>query len=84
MQVPYIYEDRISQQDFEKMLTKALKLPKKKYEAMAAAGREHVLKNYNFEDYEKAWVNIMDDFIEKHGSWENRKNFQAWHFMEVA
>ena len=84
LQVPYIYEDRISQQDFEKMLTKALKLPKKKYEAMAAAGREHVLKNYNFEDYEKAWVNIMDDFIEKHGSWENRKNFQAWHFMEVA
>jgi len=84
LQVPYIYEDRISQQDFEKMLTKALKLPKKKYEVMAEAGRQHVLKNYNFEDYEKGWVKIMDDFIEKHGSWENRKNYKSWHFMEVA
>jgi len=84
LQVPYIYEDRISQQDFEKMLTKAIKLPKKRYEDMAEAGRKHVLENYNFENYEKQWVQIIDDFIEKHGSWENRKNYNSWHFMEVA
>ena len=45
---------------------------------MADAGRQHVLKNYNFENYEKQWVKIMDDFIEKNGSWENRKNFEPW------
>ena len=84
LQVPYIYEDRISQADFEKMLTKALKLPKKRYDAMAAAGRQHVLENYNFENYEKSWVKIMDDFIEKNGSWENRKNYESWVLMEVA
>jgi|TARA_Y100000310_G_scaffold326511_1_gene391482 glycosyltransferase involved in cell wall biosynthesis len=84
LQVPYIYEDRINQQDFENVLTKALKLPKKKYEAMSALGRQHVLKNYNFENYEKQWVQIMDDFTEKNGAWETRKNYSAWQLMEVA
>ena len=84
LQVPYIYEDRISQQDFEDCLNKALKLTKKRYSAMAEAGRNHVLENYNFENYEKQWVKIMDEFIEKHGSWENRKNFNPWVLLEVA
>jgi len=84
LQVPYIYEDRISQDDFNKALTKALKLTKKKYQVMSEAGRAHVLKNYNFENYENGWVEIMDDFIEKNGSWENRKNHNAWTLQEVA
>ncbi len=84
LQVPYIYEDRINQQDFEDCMTKALKLTKKRYNAMSKAGREHVLKNYNFDDYEKQWVSIMDDFIEKNGSWETRKNYKSWVLMEVA
>jgi glycosyltransferase involved in cell wall biosynthesis len=84
LQVPYIYEDRINQKDFENCLNKALKITKKRYNTMAQAGREHVIKNYNFENYEKQWVTIMDDFIKKNGSWETRKNFQSWHFMEVA
>ncbi len=84
LQVPYIYEDRINQGEFEACLNKALKLTKKRYNAMSKAGREHVLKNYNFENYEKGWVNIMDEFIEKNGSWENRKNYNSWILMEVA
>ena len=84
LQVPYIYEDRISQRDFDKSLTKAVKMPIKKYKQMASQGRRHVLKNYNFENYEKSWVETMDKIIEKHGSWENRKLYNKWHLMEVA
>ena len=84
LQVPYIYEDRISQRDFDKSLTKAAKMPIKKYKQMASQGRRHVLKNYNFENYEKSWVETMDKIIEKHGSWENRKLYSKWHLMEVA
>ena len=84
LQVPYIYEDRISQDDFESCLNKALKLTKKRYDAMSKAGRQHVLENYNFENYEKQWVKIMDDFIQKNGSWNNRKNYNPWELMEVA
>ena len=84
LQVPYIYEDRISQNEFETMLTKAIKLSKKKYGEMSSAGIEHVEKNYNFENYENKWIETMDRVIEEHGSWENRKLYNRWHLLEVA
>jgi glycosyltransferase involved in cell wall biosynthesis len=84
LQVPYIYEDRISQEDFESCLTKAIKLPKTKYNKMSKAGIAHVKENYNFEDYEKSWVRLMDEFVKKHGSWETRKGYNRWHLVEVA
>tara|TARA_B100001123_G_scaffold74689_3_gene84223 strand:+ start:32042 stop:33337 length:1296 start_codon:yes stop_codon:yes gene_type:complete len=84
LDVPYIYEDRLSQKDFEVTLTKALNLSTKAYNKMSIQGREHVRKNYNFDNFEKQWVSLIDEFIEKHGSWDNRKNYQRWHLMEVA
>ena len=84
LEVPYIYEDRASQSDFEKSLNKALKINSKTYEKMSTLGRKHVSTNYNFEDYEKNWIKIMDDIIEKYGSWDNRVGYQRWHLMEVA
>ena len=84
LQVPYIYEDRISQSDFEKTLTKAIKNPAKKYRQMASHGRRHVLKSYNFETFEKSWVELMDRVVEEHGSWETRTGYDRWHLMEVA
>ena len=84
LQVPYIYEDRISQRDFEKAMTKALKIPVKKYKQMVSQGRRHVLKAYNFEKFEKSWVELMDKVLSEHGSWETRTGYNRWHLMEVA
>jgi glycosyltransferase involved in cell wall biosynthesis len=84
LQVPYIYEDRISQEDFEKVLNKALKTTKKTYQKMSKEGIEHVNKNYNFETFENSWVELMDRVIETHGSGKNRKNYKRWHLLEVA
>tara|TARA_Y100000592_G_scaffold54185_1_gene85431 strand:+ start:764 stop:2050 length:1287 start_codon:yes stop_codon:yes gene_type:complete len=84
LDVPYIYEDRISQKDFEKALSKALNVNAKTYKRMSTMGRSHVTKNYNFENYEKGWVKIMDDIIEKHGSWDTRVGYKRWHLLEVA
>jgi glycosyltransferase involved in cell wall biosynthesis len=84
LQVPYIYEDRISQRDFEKSLTKALNLPSKKYRQMSSQGRKHVNKNYNFDNFEKSWISLMDSIIENYGSWDTRTGYQRWHLMEVA
>ena len=52
--------------------------------ALGEAGRQHVLKNYNYEDLKKKWIEIIDDVCEKHGSWETRKNYKSWKFIEVA
>jgi len=84
LQVPYIYEDRISQADFEKYMTKALKTSKKAYTNMSIQGQEHVKNNYNFENYENEWIKTMDEFTEQKGSWETRKGYKQWHLMEVA
>ncbi len=84
LQVPYIYEDRISQRDFERTLTKAIKNPTKKYKQMSSGGRRHISKSYNFEQFEKSWIELMDNTIEKHGSWDTRKNYKRWHLLEVA
>ena len=84
LQVPYIYEDRVSQKDFNKVMKAAIKAGPKSYKKMSTQGIAHVRKNYNFDGYEKKWVDLMDSIIEKHGSWENRKNYKRWHLMEVA
>lgn len=84
LQVPYIYEDRISKEDFISTLKKALKLSAPKYKKMSELGMKHVEDNYNFEDYENNWVRIIDEVIEKNGSWDTRVGYKRWHLMEVA
>jgi hypothetical protein len=84
LQVPYIYEDRISQKDFEKALTSSLEIRPKTYKKMVTLGKAHVRNNYGFNKFEERWIKIMDDIVEKHGSWENRKVYKSWHLKEIA
>jgi len=84
LQVPYIYEDRISQNDFHQTLKKALNISDKAYKKMSLQGREHVRNNYSFQKFNDSWVNLIDEIVETHGSWETRKNYKRWHLLEVA
>jgi len=84
LQVPYIYEDRINQQDFHNILKKAINVSSKSYNRMSKGGLEHVAKNYNFDKFQNNWVELMDSIIEKHGSWNDRKVYKKWHLLEVA
>jgi glycosyltransferase involved in cell wall biosynthesis len=84
LQVPYIYEDRIGQDDFEKAMNKALKLPKTRYEKMSQGALKHVKENFSFEQYERKWVELIDRVVEESGSWKTRKNYKRWHLLEVA
>jgi glycosyltransferase involved in cell wall biosynthesis len=84
LQVPYIYEDRISQDDFSNALNRALNMSDKAYKKMSAQGRNHVAQNYNFENFEEQWADLMDEIVEKYGSWESRKGYERWKLLEVA
>jgi glycosyltransferase involved in cell wall biosynthesis len=84
LQVPYIYEDRISQEDFAATMKKALHIRPAVYKKMASGAIAHVAKNYSFTGFQERWINLMDEVIEKHGSWETRKNYDRWHLLEVA
>jgi glycosyltransferase involved in cell wall biosynthesis len=81
--VPYIYEDRISKEDFIAALHKMYNMPKEEREELGRKGAEHVRKNYNFEDFEKKWVELMDDIHERLGSWDTRKGYKSWTIKEI-
>ena len=51
---------------------------------MSLQGREHVRNNYSFQKFNDSWVNLIDEIVETHGSWETRKNYKRWHLLEVA
>ena len=58
-------------------------MSKEERENLGKLGREHVLKNYNFKTLSARWPEILENVHKKHGSWENRKNYNSWHLMEV-
>ena len=51
---------------------------------LGAAGREHVMKNYNFDEFQSRWDEIMMSVHEKNGSWDNRKGYTGYTFKEVV
>ena len=81
--VPYIYEDRIGKEDFINALTQMYEMSAEERSALGMAGREHVLKNYNFDNFNNDWIKTIDETIEKCGSWETRKNYDLYKFTEL-
>jgi hypothetical protein len=82
--VPYIYEDRLSEAQVVNALKKMMTLGKEGRKEMGLKGRDHVMRNYNFETFNKQWVDIMTEVHEEHGSWDTRTNYQGIRFLEVA
>jgi len=77
-QVPYVGEDRLSKEDFLNAMEKLYNMTPEERQDLGKLGREHVLKNYNFQDFNKKWLKLMEDVYKKHGSWKNRKNHKTW------
>jgi glycosyltransferase involved in cell wall biosynthesis len=82
-EVPFIYEDRLSGKDVTNALVKMYEYGSDKRAELGKAGRKHVLDNYNFENFAQKWEEILLKTYEKHGSWENRKNYKSWELMAV-
>ena len=81
--IPYIYEDRINKEDFVSALEKVYNMTSEERKALGAKGRDHVEKNYNFKQYAVKWKAVIDDVIERHGSWKTRKRPASWELLEV-
>ena len=73
-QVPWIYEDRVSKEDFIASLEKMMSYSEEERAKMGARGRKHIDDNYSFAKYESSWVETLLDLHEKSGSWTTRKN----------
>ena len=81
--VPYIYEDRISKDHFKSALSNMYDMGPEARAELGANGRQHVMKNYNFDDFQKKWVDLILKVHEKEGSWETRKKYNRTTFKEI-
>lgn len=77
-QVPYIYEDRIDKAQFHSALNKMYKMGKKGRKELGLKGRQHVQKNYNFDNLQKRWVEIIEEVI------SNKEQYSGIRFKEIA
>jgi glycosyltransferase involved in cell wall biosynthesis len=84
LDVPYIQEDRINEDDFINALIKISTMSKEERKEMGLKGREHTLKNYNFKNYIESWNRVLSGIHETHGSWDKRKNHSSWNLKEIA
>ena len=81
--VPYIYEDRISEDQFLEAMRAFYNMPAKEREHLGMLGMKHVRNNYNYDDFQKNWLNLIEEITERFGSWDTRKGYKAWELKEV-
>jgi glycosyltransferase involved in cell wall biosynthesis len=75
--IPYINEDRISEEQFVNAMLEAYNQPKSELQEVGKKGRAYMEKNFNAKDYVPAWDKVFTDTMNDFGSWPNR-NYQRW------
>jgi len=81
-QVPYIYEDRISKEDFLAALRKMYNMSQEERNALGTAARQHVEKNFNPDILLKKWDDLFTELNNTVGSWDTRIH-SRWKLMEI-
>ncbi len=83
LNVPFIREDRLNEDEVVDAMERMFLMTEEERRELGRKGRAHVEKNYNFEDFNKTWVEVMLGIHEKYGSWDTRKNHKRWELIEV-
>ena len=82
-EIPWIYEDRLDGKDVVDAMEKIYNYSKEERKELGLRGREHVIKNYNFDTFNKKWVEYMLEVYETEGSWDNRRPIERWVLEEI-
>ena len=80
-QVPYIFEDRVSE---EQVVSAMYNTSEEDRTKMGLMGRQHVLDNYSFNKYTSGWIEILDKVHKEKGSWDNRKDYSPWSLERIV
>jgi len=83
-QIPYIYEDRISKEDFLAAMHKVMNLTDEEKNKMIQGGLDHVSQNYSLEKFVSSWSTVLEGVHSRYGSWDTRKGYTGWQLLEVA
>ena len=64
-------------------MEKIYNMSKDEREELGKLGREHVMKNYSYDQFSEKWDKVLSDVVNKKGSWSNRKGYKSWELIEV-
>ena len=81
-EVPYIYEDRVSNKDVVDAMVKIHNMTREERKELGKRGHDYVRQHFSHEQYITGWDRILKGVHEKHGSWETRKNYKSWSIKE--
>ena len=77
-QVPFIYEDRVSREDFLQALTELYEMGPEAREELGQLGRAWTQEKYNFGDFVQKWDDLFTETHNNCGSWESRENYAPY------
>jgi glycosyltransferase involved in cell wall biosynthesis len=81
-EVPYIYEDRVSNTDVVNAMLKIHNMTREERKALGKKGYDNVQKNFSFITFQETWDKLFTNVHEKFGSWETRKEYKSWSVKE--
>lgn len=81
--IPYIFEDRLSEEVVLSALEEMYNLSPKERKEWGERGRERALTDFSYEGFKERWVEALQEIHERHGSWPN-KLYNPWEFKEIG
>lgn len=81
-QIPYIYEDRVNQEDVVNAMIKMYNLSNKEREELGQKGRLHCEKYFDLKIFKEFWPNLLENIHNKNGSWPN-KGFKTYNLIKL-
>tara|TARA_R100000808_G_scaffold24665_1_gene57469 strand:- start:11055 stop:12305 length:1251 start_codon:yes stop_codon:yes gene_type:complete len=76
--VPYIYEDRISKEDFLSALTQMYHMKDTEREKLGKECAEWASTNFSFDKFVQSWDELLTRIHEEQGSWDSRSGYTGY------
>jgi len=70
--LPWINEDQCSEEDVIEALIFMYQFGEENRKKWGKYGHEHYKNNFNWEQFNKFWPNLLTNIYDKHGSWPNK------------
>lgn len=77
-EVPYIYEDRLNEDDFVNAMVKLYEMDEKEYEQLRLDCAEWARKRFSFDNMINSWDELFTRIHDEQGSWDTRTGYQPY------
>jgi glycosyltransferase involved in cell wall biosynthesis len=82
-EVPFIYEDRLSEEQVVEALTQMYTMSAEERTTCGEQCREWALRGFNFDTFVETWDELFTNIYETHGSWTTRTGYDKYTVKEL-